>query len=125
REIRRAQLVGGTAARERDRRGPDPRRYAARGYPLLEERLAAHALGEALQGRRPLVQRPQDAVTDRDVVLDHVALGVPLLGKAHPVSAGDPQRPSGDLDLARLAHEPHPTRVLRPPAAGAWPCGRP
>ncbi len=78
-EVGRAQLVGRAPAGELDLRGLDPRRHAAGRDPLLEEHLPLDALGEALQGGRPVPQRAQDAVADGEVVLEDVALGVTLL----------------------------------------------
>ena len=44
------------------------------GHALLVDRLAVDAVREAAELRRPLVQRPDDALSDREVVLGEVEL---------------------------------------------------
>ena len=82
----RADLVGVAPRRELDPRGL----HVVRGSPrdaLLKEGVAAallpgreddarvHALGPALERRRPSLERAHDAVLDREVVADDVELG--------------------------------------------------
>ncbi len=81
-----ADLVGVAARRELDARRLDVLRRPL-GHALLVEGVAAaaiaggehdarvHALGPALERRRPLAQGAHDAVADAHVVADDVALG--------------------------------------------------
>ena len=134
RQLARRDLVGGTAAGEGDVRGLAPTR-AHPPEPLLVERVAPvvlpggdlraleDAARPALQHGRPVPQRPQDAVADRQEVADHVQLGQPTLrestacrgwrrGPAAPPPGSPPPpspRPEG------TTHK----RAVRPPS-GHW-----
>ena len=111
-QLARRDLVGGTATGEGDVRGAHPLGRARR-QPLLVERVAPvglpggdrraleHTARPALQHGRPVPQRAQDAVTDRQEVADHVQLGQPALREVRLVGAGDADQPLPHLDLLR------------------------
>src|SRR5262249_60522644 len=88
--------------------------------PLLVEHLAADALGEALQRGRALAKRAHDALADRDIIVDYVALGEAPLRKAHLVGAGDPDGAPGDVQFQRIRHAPNLTPGA-PPLADVSP----
>ena len=84
-DLGRADLVGGAPGRELDARRLDIGRRAARDALLVEGVAAAllargqhdarmHALGPALEGRRPFTEGAHDPRCDREVVLDHLEL---------------------------------------------------
>ena len=130
RELGRADLVGGAAAGEGDRRGLHVVGRPLRN-PLLVERVAPvvrpggelRALEDparpALQGGRPIPQRTQDAVADGQEVLHHVEFGQPTLGEVDLVRVADPDAPPAHLELNRRCRPRHPRnlparRSLRP-----------
>jgi hypothetical protein len=69
--------------------------------PLLVDLLAGQPLGEPVQHARPLAQRPDDAVADREVVVRQVEFGPPVLREIHPVGVAEPDRPLTDSELDR------------------------
>jgi hypothetical protein len=79
RELGHAELVRVTPGRERDARDLDPLRTLFR-HALLVDRLALGAARVALQLSRPLVERADDAVADREVVLHVIELRLPARG---------------------------------------------
>ena len=87
-ELGDAQLVGRAPGREADLGRLDPVRRAL-GQPLLVDLLAVDALGIAVQHARPLAQRADDAVPDRQVVVDEVELGLAARREVHPVGIAD------------------------------------
>ena len=117
RHLGRAHLVGVAAGGELDPRGLDVVGRALR-HALLEERVAAallagrehdprvHALGPALERRRPVRERAHDAVLDRQVVVDDVELrdrGGALRGREdHAVAAGHAQIAAARFDDGRV-----------------------
>ena len=76
-----AELVGMPAGGERHAGGLDPLR-ALLGHALLVDLLALDPVREAAQLRRPLVERADDPLADRQVVVDEVALRLLRAGKS-------------------------------------------
>jgi hypothetical protein len=72
------------------------------GLTGRERHAGLHALGPPLQRGRAVAQGADDAVADRDVVLDDLELGDlrSVLGRRvdHPVGAGDPHLASVRVD---------------------------
>ena len=100
-ELGDAQFVGGAVpAGEVQPHGLQPRRGPVRD-PLLVDLLAGQPLGEPVQHARPLPQRPDDAVADREVVVRQVEFGPPVLREIHPVGVAEPDRPLTDGELDR------------------------
>ena len=83
-----------------DARGLDPVR-ALRRHALLVDRLVLGAAGVALQLRRPLVERTDDALLDREVVLDVVELRHPA-PEVDLVRVRDLDGRAADLELDEL-----------------------
>jgi hypothetical protein len=101
RDLGDAQFVGGpVVARELHPHGLHPVRSAVR-QPLLVHLLAGHAVGEPVQHARPLPQRAHDPVSDRQVVLHQVELGLAARREVHPVRIRDPDDALPDLELDR------------------------
>ena len=103
------------------------------GHPLLEERLAAGAVGEALEQHRPVADRLDQGLLDGQVVVDEVELGLAAGAEEHLVRVGDrtprcPPRRSRSPQPPRLSllhggpNGPPPGRLLRgrDPARAAW-----
>ena len=109
-DVDRAQLVGGAAARERDPHGLQPL-GALLGHPLLEERLAERAVGEALQHGRALEDAAQGALADGEVVVDEVELGLAAGREEDLVRIGDPHRGPVHVDFDRGSR--HAPTLLR------------
>ena len=97
-ELGHAELVGMPSGRERDARRLDPLGPLL-GHALLVDLLALDPVREAAQLGRPLAQRPHDALADREVVADEVALGVPRGREQHLVGVRDLDDTLPDLDL--------------------------
>ena len=132
RHLGRADLVGVAAGGELDPRGLDVVGRALR-HALLEEGVAAallagrqhdprvHALGPALERRRPVRERAHDAVLDREVVVDDVELrdrGGALRGREdHAVAARHAQIAAARFDDGRPSRR-H-ARTIRLPATRA------
>ena len=115
RELGHAELVGVTAGRERDARRLDPL-GALLGHPLLVDLLALDPVGKAPQLGRPLAQRAHDALADREVVADEVALRVARGRKQHLVGVRDLDDTLPDLDLdERRGHRAN--RIRRAPSS--------
>ena len=105
---------GGGHLVDDDLRVPPPARVAARdrahpvghalGRVLLVELLALDALGEPLQGDRPVADVVHERVADRDDVGREVALGDAGVGPHDPVGAAQAHltRAVGPLDLQHL-----------------------
>ena len=98
-QLRDTQLVGmpvvsGKAHPDRLK----PRRGTVR-HPLLVDLLAADALGEPMHHARPITQRPDDAISDAQVVAGQVELGLPAGREVDPVRIGDPHHAVTDLQL--------------------------
>ena len=98
RELGDAELVGMAARRERDARRLDPL-GALLGHALLVDLLALDPVREAAELRRPLAQRADDALADREVVVDEVALRVTRCREQHLVGVRDLDEALPDLDL--------------------------
>ncbi len=101
-ELRHAELVRMPARGERHARRLDPLRTLFR-HPLLVDLLALDAVGETPQLGRPLVQRAHDAVPDRDVVVDEVALRLLRLREEHLVRVRHLDDPLPHLELDEWA----------------------
>ena len=116
-----AQLVGVQAvAGEVQPHRLDPRRRPAR-QPLLVHLVAGDAVGEAVQHARPLAQRVDDAVADREVVVDEVELGLAPGGEVDPLGARDPHVEAVDVEHDRLPE----LTLARGHARHRMPCGAP
>ena len=97
-----AQLVGVQAvAGEVQPHGLDPRWRTAR-KSLLVHLVPGDAVGEAVQHAGPLAQRVDDAVADREVVVDQVELGLAPGGEVDPLRAGDAHVEAVDVEHDRL-----------------------
>jgi hypothetical protein len=99
RELGHAELVGGAVpSREVQPHRLQPRRRA--GWdPLLVHLVAGQSLGEAVQHAGPLVERVDDPVPDREVVLHQVELGGPRLREVDTVGVAHPDDVRVHLDL--------------------------
>ena len=93
-----AQLVRMASGREGDSGRLDPLRPLL-GDTLLVDLLALDPVREPAELRRSLAQRANDPVTDRDVVVDQVALRVAGLGEQHLVRVRDLDGSFSDLQL--------------------------
>jgi hypothetical protein len=108
--------------------GADPVRPVF-GDVLLEEGLAADALGIALQGQRPVGDVRQQHGRHPLVVVEHLGLGKPGFRVQDLTQVGQGQRPAVDLDrdLGLRTHGPRPWGRCR--RAGPYrpgrACGRP
>src|SRR5690606_2009688 len=110
-EVDRAELVCGTAARELDLRRLDPGWHAFGRNALLVKGVTTvvgarrelhplvHAVRPPLEGGGPLVQCPQNAVPNVEVVVDDVELGEAPVREDDPLGAGHPYRTPSDLDV--------------------------
>ena len=76
---------------------------AAVGHPLLEERLARHAVDPALHHRRALAQMAHDRLLALQVVVDEVELGEPALGEEELARVAHAHLSPADLDDDVLA----------------------
>jgi len=118
RELGDAQLVGSAVpAREVQPHGLQPRRRPVRD-PLLVDLLTGQPLGEPVQHARPFAQRPDDAVTDREVVGRQVELGPPVLREVDPVGVAHPHRALADGEFdggSRCLRGHHRTLAGMPP----------
>ena len=77
------------------------------GDALLVDLLARDPVREAPQLGRPLAERADDPVADREVVVDEVALRVPGVGEQHLVGVRDLDGALADLELdERRGHGP-------------------
>ena len=126
---RRADLLGGAAAGEAHLHRLEPRRGAL-GHALLVEELAGHAVDEALEVGRPLVEHGEQRLADRDVVLHDLALGDAAVREVDLVGVADAHGDAVDVDLLRrgLRH-PRKVRGLLPAGhaalvGGAQPVGQ-
>jgi hypothetical protein len=80
-----AELVGvAIEARKVHPYGLDPRRRAVR-QPFLMHLLAVHAIREAVQHARPVVERVDNAVGNREVVASKIKFGLPASREINPV----------------------------------------
>ena len=104
RDLGHAELVGVPSGGERDARDLDPLGPLL-GHALLVDLLARDPVREAPELRRPLAQRADDPVADREVVVDEVALRVPGVGEQHLV---------GVRHLDERASRPRARRRARP-----------
>lgn len=94
-----AEFVGGAfVAREEDAHGVHPLGRAVR-QPFLVHLLPGDAGGEAVQHARTVAQRPHDAVTDRQVVVDEIELRLAPSREVDPVGVRDRHDALADLDL--------------------------
>ena len=110
RELGDAELVGMTARGEGHARRLDPLRTLL-GNALLVDRLARDPVREAAELRRPLVQRADDSLTDREVVLGEVALRLHRLREEHLVRVRQFDDPLAHLELdERARHARHASR---------------
>ena len=98
RQLGHAELVRVPSGRERHPGGLDPLGPLL-GHALLIDRLSFGAVRMALQLCRTLVQRPHDAVADREVVLDEVELRFPTRAKEDLVRVRHLDDPLADLEL--------------------------
>ena len=98
RDLAHAQRVGVPPGGERHAHGLDPIR-AMLGYALLVDRLGLGAVRVALEVRRPVAERPDDAVADRAVVLDEVELRLLARPEVDLVGVGHPDDPSLHVEL--------------------------
>ena len=89
RDLGHAELVGVPAGRERDARRLDPLGPLL-GHPLLVDHLALDPVREAAQLRRALVERADDAVADREVVLDEIELRLAAAPERAPCPGSSP-----------------------------------
>ena len=101
-ELGHAELVRMSSRRERDARRLDPL-GSLLGHALLVDRLPGDAVGEAAQLRRALVQRADDALRHRDVVLGEVPLRLLRLGEEHLVGVRQLDDPLPHLELDERA----------------------
>ena len=126
RELGDAELVGGAARREGDGRGLDPVGPLLR-HALLVDRLALGAVRVPLQLRRPLVERPHDALADGEVVVHEVELRLAARGEEDLVRIRhlDGARPDLELDERRRpSQEYRGFRVRRHAASPSRPSSR-
>ena len=84
-----------------DRRRLEPVRRVV-GHALLEERLAARALREALHQHRAAAHGPHQRLGDGGVVADEVELRLAPLGEEHLAGTADPHLAPGELDHLRV-----------------------
>src|SRR5207244_182060 len=86
----------------------DPRRLSLRGL-LVEIRLAANAIGIALERERPVAQVRDNRVADLDVVLGEVALRHAVTGEQEALRVRQPDAAPPDPDL--VAHRERRVQV--------------
>ena len=97
-DLGHAELVGMPAGGKRDAGRLDPLRTLL-GHALLVDLLPVDPVGKAAHLRRPVVERADDALADRQVVVDEVALRVARRGKQHLVGVRDLDDALPDLEL--------------------------
>ena len=88
-----------------------PRRRVV-GHALLEERVAARAVREALHQHGPSAHRAHDRLGDREVVVDEVELGLAPLLEEHLARARDADVVAVDLELDRVVLLGHAGTVV-------------
>src|SRR5215213_11884488 len=88
-------------AREVDTYGFDPRRRTSR-QPLLVHLLPVYAVRETVQHAGPVVQRVDDAVSDRQVVAREIELGLAPLREIDPIGVADLDDSITDLEFHAL-----------------------
>ena len=97
-DLGHAELVGMPPGGKGDAGRLDPLR-ALLGHALLVDLLPVDPVGKTAHLRRPVVERADDAVANRQVVVDEVALRVARRGKQHLVGVRDLDDTLPDLEL--------------------------
>ena len=98
RHLRHAERVGVPSRGERDAHRLDPL-GSLLGDALLVDRLRRGTVRVALEIRRPVAERPDDAVAHRAVVLHEVELRLLALAEVDLVRVGDAHHAPLDLEL--------------------------
>ena len=91
------QQVGAAPARELDGRGAQEAGLAD-GSALLEEVRAGRPVRVALEDGGAVEAAGQGSLTDREVVVDELALGDPTFGEEELIAVADREVPAVDLD---------------------------
>jgi hypothetical protein len=124
RGIAREDVVDGTALLGQ-MRAADPGREIVGGV-LLHEATALDAVRKALKGERPALDLPQHDRRHPPVVVDHIALGQPGLGKKDLAGVRELDPPPVDLEYLAGPDVRHHNRVRsRPTSRGGSPHGSP